>query len=596
MKKILNKYIWLLLFASLIIIPFKISAKENGWETINNSTYYYVNNEMIKGIYKIDGKWYHFGENTGQLKIGWSITLDKKEYYSDKNGVMQFGWLTEGGNKYYITREEGAYKGINEIGGKWYHFGQNTKQLKTGWSITLDQKEYYSDKNGVMKFEWVTEGGNKYYITREEGAYKGIYEIDGKWYHFGQTTKQLKTGWSTTLDKKEYYSDKNGVMPFGWLTEGGNKYYITREEGAYKGLREIDGKWYHFGQNSKQLKTGWSITLDKKEYYSDENGELQFGWITDGTYKYYITKEIGAYKGIYEIDGNWYHFGQTTKQLKLGWSTTLDKKVYYSNQDGILQKGDLYIDNNWYHFNDDYALNTGWQVINGKTYYFYADGSKARYIAKIAGVRYEFSANGELQHSNIKVIADVSKHNGVIDWNTLWASGEVDGVIFRIGYSLGMDSMFKNYLSEAKRLNIPYSVYHFSIAENNYEADLEANSLVNWYRETSLSPTMGVFYDIESWYNYEDGHSSDGISIATYDSIISTYKNILNSNGINMSLYTGKNYAETRLSDFGRSQIGWIAHYASDCGYQGNYRGWQYTSKGTLPGINGYVDLSIFYY
>ena len=63
-----------------------------------------------------------------------------------------------------------------------------------------------------------------------------------------------------------------------------------------------------------------------------------------------------------------------------------------------------------------------------------------------------------------------------------------------------------------------------------------------------------------------------------------------------MSLYTGKNYAETRLSDYGRDQIGWIAHYATDCGYQGNYRGWQYTSKGSLPGVSGNVDLSVFYY
>ena len=154
--------------------------------------------------------------------------------------------------------------------------------------------------------------------------------------------------------------------------------------------------------------------------------------------------------------------------------------------------------------------------------------------------------------------------------------------------------LFANSL--ARRLGIPYSVYHFSIAENYDEAQNEANKLVEWYKGNSLDTAYGVFYDIEGWYNHEDGHSSDGISIGTYDTIISTYKNTLNNNGIYMSLYTGKNYAETRLSDYGRDQINWIAHYATDCGYRGNYRGWQYTSKGSLPGVSGNVDLSVFYY
>ena len=385
-------------------------------------------------------------------------------------------------------------------------------------------------------------------------------------------------------------------MKFGWISDGKYKYYITKEEGSYKGIYEIDGKYYHFGQNTKQLKTGWSITLDKKEYYSDNNGVMQLGWVQDGDYKYYITKEEGSYKGIYEIDGKYYHFGQNTKQLKIGWSITLNKKQYYSNNEGVLQKGDQFIDNNWYSFADDYSLKTGWQTINGKKYYFFSDGTKAKYIQKIAGTRYEFSSNGELQHSNIRVIADLSKSNGEVDWNKLWASGEVDGVILRIGYSLAMDSRFLNYVSEAKRLKIPYSVYHFSIAENKEEADKEANSLINWYKKNNVSSEMGVFYDIESWYNGEDNHSSNGITKETYDTIISTYKSKLNDNGIYMSVYTGKNYAETRLSEYGRSQIDWIAHYASDCGYQGKYRGWQYTSKGKLAGVQGNVDLSIFYY
>ena len=586
-------------FLLIIIIFTSIKVKaldEDGWITIDNEQYFMKVGSILKGIHEVDGKWYHFGENSGQLKIGWSKLLDGSTYYSNKDGVLQFGWVSQSNSKYFITRENGTNRGIQEIDGKWYHFGENSGQLKIGWSKLIDGRTYYSNKDGVLQFGWVNLPEGKYYITKENGANHGIQSIDGKWYHFGENSGQLKIGWSKLLDGRTYYSNKDGVLQFGWVSLREGKYYITKENGTYHGIQNIDGKWYHFGENSGLIKIGISKLINGKIYYSNDNGELLFGWVEDKNNKYFITKESGAYKGIHEIDGKWYHFGENSGQLKTGWSQSLKGVIYYSNNNGELQKGELFIDNNWYAFNDDFSLKTGWQTVNGKKYYFYADGTKAKYIVKIAGVRYEFSTTGELQHSNVKVIADLSFHNGQIDWDKLWSSGEIDGVILRIGYSLGMDKMFTTYLSEARRLNIPYSVYHFSIAENSYEAQNEASSLLGWYQNNSLMPVYGVFYDIESWHNYEDGHTSNSITVQDYDSIISTYKNILNNKGIYMSLYTGKNYAETRLSDYGREQIDWIAHYATDCGYKGKYRGWQYTSKGHLPGIDGYVDLSIFYY
>ena len=607
---------------------------QEGFKEIDGNTYYFTFEEgMYKGLHVIDGNKYHFGEVTGQLKIGWSITLDKREYYSDSNGVVQEGFKEIDGNTYYFTFEEGMYKGLHVIDGNKYHFGEVTGQLKRGWSITLDKREYYSDSNGVVQEGFKEIDGNTYYFTFEEGMYKnskviggieyffndrgilldkwvtidentyyykdgkilkGLHIIDGNKYHFGEVTGQLKRGWSITLDKREYYSDSNGVVQEGFKEIDGNTYYFTFEEGMYKGLHVIDGNKYHFGEVTGQLKRGWSITLDKREYYSDSNGVVQEGFKEIDGNTYYFTFEEGMYKGLHVINGNKYHFGEVTGQLKRGWSITLAKKNYYSTNDGVIVTGNQFIDGNWYSFADDGSLKDGWQTINGKKYYFYSDGSRAKYIAKIAGVRYEFSATGELEHENIKIIADISKHQGYINWDVLWASGEIDGVILRVGYSLGMDSMFMYNLTQVNRLKIPYTIYHFSIAENAYEAQLEANHLVEWYTKNSLKPFMDVFYDIESW--KEGNSSSDFISISDYDSIISTYKSILNNNGIGMSVYTGKNYAETRLSDYGRTQIGWIAHYASYCGYNGSYRGWQYTSKGSLQGISGNVDLSIFYW
>ena len=39
----------------------------------------------------------------------------------------------------------------------------------------------------------------------------------------------------------------------------------------------------------------------------------------------------------------------------------------------------------------------------------------------------------------------------------------------------------------------------------------------------------------------------------------------------------------------------WVAQYYSKCEYNGTYVGWQYTSNGHIDGIDGRVDMNIFY-
>lgn len=39
----------------------------------------------------------------------------------------------------------------------------------------------------------------------------------------------------------------------------------------------------------------------------------------------------------------------------------------------------------------------------------------------------------------------------------------------------------------------------------------------------------------------------------------------------------------------------WVAQYYSVCQYDEPHIGWQYSSKGSIPGISGNVDLNIFF-
>ena len=572
--------------------------KKNGWYDEDGATYYYVNDIKLTGIHKIGDNYYHFGQNTAQLKRGWSITLDKREYYSDSNGVMQFGFQNIDNYKYYISLENGLQKS----------------------NCVIDGTDYYFTSDGKLLLGWYNELGNTYYF--ENGIrLKGIHKIGDNYYHFGENTAQLKRGWSITLDKKEYYSDSNGVMQFGFQNIDGNDYYISLEEGLYKGIYKIGDNYYHFGQNSAQLKRWWSITLDKKEYFSDSNGVMQFGFQNIDGNDYYISLEEGLYKGIYKIGDNYYHFGQNTAQLKRGWSITLDKKQCYSDSNGVLKKGLQFIDGQYYMFNDDYFLANGWQDINGKKSYFYADGSRAYGNKKIAGTRYLFDNYGYLLISNYKVYIDISSAQAVvdsnynvninsIDWNSLWSSGDIDGIILKAGsgsltygkaYTVNTN-FIKQAAKKCEQLGIPYGVYWYSYAEvyngnDVHESTDEAllfSSIIRQYTGNNLK--LGVYWDLEE--------NNRGKS--QFDLLIPNFINVMNQNGINCNIYANKNFAENQVNIY-PDKIKWIAHYTGTknndntwsniprkiTDYSGNWSIWQYTDAGFVNGINGYVDINI---
>ena len=517
---------------------------------------------------------------------------DNSNFVNKKNG-----WYDEDGATYYYVNDI-KLTGIHKIGDNYYHFGQNTAQLKRGWSITLDKREYYSDSNGVMQFGFQNIDNYKYYISLENGLQKSNCVIDGT----------------------DYYFTSDGKLLLGWYNELGNTYYF--ENGIrLKGIHKIGDNYYHFGENTAQLKRGWSITLDKKEYYSDSNGVMQFGFQNIDGNDYYISLEEGLYKGIYKIGDNYYHFGQNTAQLKRGWSITLDKKQCYSDSNGVLKKGLQFIDGQYYMFNDDYFLANGWQDINGKKSYFYADGSRAYGNKKIAGTRYLFDNYGYLLISNYKVYIDISSAQAVvdsnynvninsIDWNSLWSSGDIDGIILKAGsgsltygkaYTVNTN-FIKQAAKKCEQLGIPYGVYWYSYAEvyngnDVHESTDEAllfSSIIRQYTGNNLK--LGVYWDLEE--------NNRGKS--QFDLLIPNFINVMNQNGINCNIYANKNFAENQVNIY-PDKIKWIAHYTGTknndntwsniprkiTDYSGNWSIWQYTDAGFVNGINGYVDINI---
>lgn len=197
-----------------------------------------------------------------------------------------------------------------------------------------------------------------------------------------------------------------------------------------------------------------------------------------------------------------------------------------------------------------------------------------------------------------KIIMDVSRWQGAIDWNNVKASGKVDGVMLRaMGNSADgkaskpyIDPTFKRNYAECTRLGIPVGVYGYFKAATKAEADKELALLKSALTGKTL--TLPVAVDVEDGSLVRLGKSSL-TDLTAYE------LGTVQSWGVYAMLYTGLYFAQTNLYMTGaalKPYDVWLAAYRSTKPSPGWPFGmWQYTSTGTVPGVSTGVDLSHAY-
>lgn len=211
-----------------------------------------------------------------------------------------------------------------------------------------------------------------------------------------------------------------------------------------------------------------------------------------------------------------------------------------------------------------------------------------------------YSSNGIATCSVTYNGFDVSYHQGTVDWDAVKNSG-IDFVMIRCGIGSEYDGVGENKqddaqwyrnVSECERLGIPYGVYLYSYAENTDMAASEARHTLSLL--SGHNPTLPVFLDIE--------HTRDGNPIAsnsTYGDIAQTWCNIVSNAGYRVGIYSYYYFFQNYLTDSRFSNSGWykwMADYRSGVSYDGSSCNmWQYSNKGTVPGVNANVDLNYWF-
>ncbi len=191
---------------------------------------------------------------------------------------------------------------------------------------------------------------------------------------------------------------------------------------------------------------------------------------------------------------------------------------------------------------------------------------------------------------------DVSIYQGSINWNAVHADGW-DFAVTRIGDGYGGDSTFQTNWAGIKNAGMIRGAYQFWRASNdqNRMADIVIAAVGR------LGPgDLPVMFDIE-------GASMQGQSAAFIQSQMNTWlARVEAGTGKKPLIYTGK-YAwdpNVQSAAYGSYAL-WIAAYGANTGGVptncpntpmgwSSWNFWQYSSVGTIPGINANVDKNLF--
>lgn len=189
--------------------------------------------------------------------------------------------------------------------------------------------------------------------------------------------------------------------------------------------------------------------------------------------------------------------------------------------------------------------------------------------------------------ANLKLI-DVSSLQGKINWAEV--KKHVDGVIIRCGYGSDYkaqdDKRFVENVEACIKYGIPFGVYIYSYAKTINAAKSEAKHVLRLLKPYKGKLAYPIYLDLE-----EAGTEKGAVERAL------AFGKIIEKEGYWCGIYANQYWWRTYLKGKLNRFTKWVAKYSETppAGINGTYDIWQYSSKGSIPGIDGNVDMNICY-
>ena len=190
---------------------------------------------------------------------------------------------------------------------------------------------------------------------------------------------------------------------------------------------------------------------------------------------------------------------------------------------------------------------------------------------------------------------DVSKYQGDIDWQQVKDSG-VEFAIIRLGFrgygqgSLEIDPYYEQNMKGAGEVGMPVGVYFFSQAITVQEAKEEAELVLEWIKDYQVD--YPIVFDTEAIMGVDARANELPRELRT--DIAIAFCERIKEGGYRPMVYANTrwlimNLNLERLSEYDL----WYAYFGDNLTFPYYFDIWQYSDKGSVPGIEGAVDLNI---
>ena len=186
---------------------------------------------------------------------------------------------------------------------------------------------------------------------------------------------------------------------------------------------------------------------------------------------------------------------------------------------------------------------------------------------------------------------DISEYQGTIDFDKVKSAGYTFACVRSTKKNGSVDSMFERNITGLMSHGMDYSCYKYAYAKTHDEARIEADSVINLLQGMK----MPIWYDVED-------SSLVPLGKDCIEGIILSFIGECREAGFETGIYCNKNWYDNYISQYLKDRFQfWVARYGKNDGHLDekykptgrNIMAWQYTSKGQVPGIVGYVDLDV---
>lgn len=324
---------------SIIAVPYFFYGIDifdrSGWATSETGEIQYWDyyGDPLVQWQQIEGNWYYFDAESGNLVTGW-LELEGQRYYLASDGIRQTGWLELEDGTYYLDPADAA--------------------METGWQ-EIEDGTYYLDGDGRLVLGWADIDDGRYYLTGSGELITGWLSQEEGIYYLEEGI--MATGWTETIDGLSYLG-QDGLLCSGWTDTPEGRFFLSENGHISTGWTDTPEGRCYFDEDGF-LATGWTETPEGT-LYLDENGQCVTGWLDTDEGRYYLNESSMVTTGWLELDGIRYYLREDGI-MAVG-KVIIDEKAHYFTSTGAY----VVLVNKWNAVPGDYELNlvsyNGWNV------------------------------------------------------------------------------------------------------------------------------------------------------------------------------------------------------------------------------------------